>query len=211
MNGLMLLLLLIGASTLLLWLLKVRGPFLKLAAATLLLGAVGYALQGRRSLPGTGPQSAHGEAAVSLAPARHAFFGEFTASERWHLISESFARRGKSSEAARVMQNAVRKYPGDISLWIGFGNALVEDAGGMSPAAQLAFTRAETLVPGHPAPRFFHGLAIARSGDPQRAVAIWREVLANAEADAEWRPLVEDGVAALSGVQAPQAPPPGRD
>ena len=46
---------------------------------------------------------------------------------------------------------------------------------------------------------FFYGLALARSGDRERAVAVWQQILKTAPKDAQWRPLVEQGVAALSG------------
>ena len=77
----------------------------------------------------------------------------------------------------------------------------------LTPASELAFRRANELAPNHPAPRFFYGLALARSGDAKNAVAIWREILAKAPADAGWRPFVEDAVAALEGPrrQQPQA------
>jgi cytochrome c-type biogenesis protein CcmH len=45
------------------------------------------------------------------------------------------------------------------------------------------------------------GLALARSGDHDGALSLWKGVLADAPANAEWRPVVEDAVAAL------QAPP----
>ena len=104
-----------------------------------------------------------------------------------------------------ILENATHRYPGSVQLWIGLGNALVDHAHGLTPPAELAFRRAAELAPGHPAPAFFYGLAMARSGNPQAAVAVWREVLANAPADASWRPLVEAGVATLSN--APRAPP----
>jgi cytochrome c-type biogenesis protein CcmH len=54
------------------------------------------------------------------------------------------------------------------------------------------------MAPGHPGARFFFGLALARSGQRQEAVAIWRDILQTAPKNADWRPLVEQGVAALS-------------
>jgi cytochrome c-type biogenesis protein CcmH len=205
MTGLILLLALIALSAAIMWLLKVRGPMLKLAIAALTLGGGGYALQGRPELAGSPAAADSRTETISLARARHAFFGEFNPSERWFFIAESFSRRGKMIEAAGVLQNASRKYPGDLPLAIGFANALVDAGGGMTPAATLAFSRAEALSPEHPATRFFHGLAIARSGDPATAVTMWRKALAAAPADASWRPLVEDGVAALSAArQAPK-------
>ena len=204
--GWLILLLLIGAASALLWLLGLKGPLLKLAMAVMMLAAGAYALQGSPGLKGSPAVASAAAEPLSLERARHVFFGEFNASERWLLLSDALARRGKSTEAAGVLQTAVRKYPGDLPLWIGFANALVEQGGGMTPAARLAFERAEALAPGHPATAFFRGLAIARSGNPETAVSIWRELLASAPADASWRPLVEDGVAALSSRAAPPAP-----
>jgi cytochrome c-type biogenesis protein CcmH len=206
MNGTLVLLLMIAGALAALWIAKVRGPALKLAAAGLLVGGGGYLLQGDPGHRGSPATAAAVAEPLSLARARHAFFGEFNASERWLLMSDAFARRGKTTEAAGILQTAVRKYPGDLPLAIGFANALVEQGGGMTPAAELAFARAEALAPGHPATGFFRGLAIGRSGDPEKGLAIWRQVLASAPAEASWRPLVEDGVAALSPTAETSAP-----
>lgn len=176
----------------------VQGAMLKLAGAALLLGACGYALQGRPGLSGS-PSSASASAqTLPLTEARHAFFGQFSGSERWLLMSEAIGRRGNTQDAAGILQTALRKSPGDPMLWIGLGNALVDHARVMTPPAELAFKRAEEAAPGHPAAPFFHGLALARSGDAASAVGIWREILASAPADASWRPMVEDGIAALT-------------
>jgi cytochrome c-type biogenesis protein CcmH len=118
-------------------------------------------------------------------------------------MSEALARDGKGADSVGILQNAVRRYPDDPQLWIGLGNALVDHARGLTPPAELAYRRAAELTPGHPAAPFFYGLALARSGDRQGAVAIWKRILANAPANAPWRPLVEGGVAALSGPSAP--------
>lgn len=196
--GWLILILLIGTALGVIRLFGVTGAMLKLTAAALLLGACGYALQGRPGLSGaTATARATGEA-VPLTKARHVFFGEFSGSEHWLRISESMARRGNTQDAAGILRSGLRDRPQDLMLWIGLGNALVEHAGGMTPPAELAFTQAEQLAPGHPAAPFFRGFALARSGDPAAAVAIWRSLLANAPADASWRPLVEDGVAALT-------------
>ena len=181
-----------------LWLLRVRGGVLTAAAAALLLGASGYALQGRPDLPGAPASSSEAGEFFPLTQARHAFFGNFTPAETWLTMSEALARDGKSEDAVNILTNAVRRYPGDPQLWIGLGNALVDHAHGLTPPAELAYRRAEALVPGHPAAPFFYGLALARSGDSQAAVAIWKGILAKAPPNADWRPLVEQGVAALS-------------
>ena len=204
MTGLVLLLVLIAACVGGLYWLELRGGLLKLGAATLFLGASGYAIQGRPDLGGS-PRAATAEGpAVPLTAARRAFYGQFTAHEHWMIIADSYLRRGNTADAVGVLKNAAETYPADPSLWVGLGNALVEHAGVMTPAAQHAFRRAGELSPDHPAPPFFLGLALARSGDRQSAVAIWRELLADAPADAGWRPLVEDGIAALGQGRPPQ-------
>ena len=195
--GWALLFLLTGSSFGLLWLLRVRGGLLTASGAALLLGASGYALQGNPNLPGAPVAADEGHEFVPLTDARHAFFGHFTPAESWLRMSEALERDGHSEDAVGILQNAVKRYPGDPQLWIGLGNALVDHARGLTPPAELAYQRAAEMAPGHPGALFFYGLAMARSGDRQNALVIWRQILATAPKDAEWRPLVEQGVAAL--------------
>jgi cytochrome c-type biogenesis protein CcmH len=187
-----------------LWLLGVRGGLFKAAAAALLVGAAGYAFQGNPDLPGAPAQANEASGVLPLTEARHAFFGNFTPAESWLLMSEALARSGNGADAVGILQNAVRRYPADPQLWIGLGNALVDHAHGLTPPAEFAYRRAAELSPGYPAAPFFYGLALARSGDRQAAVSIWKRILDHAPANASWRPLVEQGVMALS------APPPKR-
>ena len=205
MMGWLILLGLIGASLGLLWQLGARGGFLTASAAALIVGASGYALQGRPSLPGAPAQESAEADVFPLTDARHAFFGHFTPAESWLRMSEALAHDGKSEDAVGILQNAVRRYPGDPQLWIGLGNALVDHSRGLTPPAELAYKRAAQMAPGHPGAPFFYGLALARSGDRAGAVAVWQEILKTAPADAQWRPLVEQGVKALDG--SPSATP----
>lgn len=196
--GWLILLVMIAFCLGLLWQLGVRGGLLTASLAALLLGASGYAFQGRPTIPGAPAQGGAAHDVFPLTDARHAFYGSFTPAETWLRMSEALARDGESEDAVGILQNAVKRYPGDPQLWVGLGNALVDHARGMTPPAQLAYQRAAELVPGHPGAPFFYGLARARSGDRKGAIEIWKRILANAPKDAEWRPLVEQGVAALS-------------
>ncbi|MEO6360162.1 MAG: cytochrome C biosynthesis protein [Sphingomicrobium sp.] len=188
----------IGAALVLLRLLGVTGAMLKLAGAALLIAACGYSLQGRPGLAGAPRRAAVVEQQFPLSEARHVFFGEFSGNEHWMRMSEAVGRHGNSADVAGLLRSAIQQHPNDPMLWIGLGNALVDHARVMTPPAELAFARAGQLAPNHPAPPFFRGLALARSGDPAAAVGIWRKILAKAPADASWRPLVEDGVATLT-------------
>jgi cytochrome c-type biogenesis protein CcmH len=180
-----------------LWLLGLRGAMLQLAAAALFVGSAGYALQGRPGLAGSPQAATEGKQVISTTAARHAFFGDFSPGEHWFIIADSFANRGKTMEAVGVLRSAVRAHPEDAQLWIALGNALVDHSGVLTPASQLAYQRAAKLAPEHPAPSFFFGLALARSEDHEDAIRIWSQILANAPANARWRPLVEDAIAAL--------------
>ena len=195
--GWVFLFMLAGATLLVLRLLKVRGAMLQAAAAALLFGGAGYAFQGRPGLAGSSAVGAAQREAVPLTQARHAFYGNFSNVETWMRLSEGLARAGHSADAVGLLQNAVRRYPNEPQLWVGLGNALVDHARGITPPAELAYRRAADLSPGYPAPKFFYGRALARSGDRAAAVRMWRELLAEAPADAGWRPLVEQGIALL--------------
>jgi cytochrome c-type biogenesis protein CcmH len=186
----------------LLWLLKLRGPVLTLAAAAVVFGCAGYALQGRPDLDGSPRASAKRQPPMPLAGARHALTGQFDYADSWLNLADALASRGRTEEAARLLQAQVARHPGDYKLWLGLGNALADHSRTLSPAARFAFERSAELAPGHPAPLFFLGLAEARSGNPQEAIRLWREILAAAPANASWRPLVEN---ALLLIQPPQA------
>lgn len=203
MSGLIALLGLLGAALLALRLLGVRGALLQLSLAALLFGGAGYTVQGRPGLDSSTRAAEQRRPPIPLTTLRHAFSGKFGPTEHWLLIAESYARRGNTVDAVGVLKSAVREHPRDPSLWVGLGNALVDHAGVVTPAAELAYRRAGELAPAYPAPRFFFGLALARSGDRQTALALWRPILAEAPADASWRPYVEDAIAAL---QAPSPP-----
>lgn len=200
MTGWVALALLVALAVAALWVMRVRGAVLQLSVAFLLFGCAGYALQGSPHLPGS-PREAGAAAAQALptAPIRHAFFGQFNGEESWMVIADSFTSQGDTEGAVGVMDQAVHVHPDDYILWVGLGNSLVDHAGVLTPAAEYAYKHAAELAPGYPAPLYFFGLALARSGDRDGAIGAWQHLLASAPADASWRPVVEDSIAALSG------------
>ncbi|HEY7006162.1 MAG TPA: hypothetical protein VH392_06715 [Sphingomicrobium sp.] len=203
--GWIILLLLIGVSLGALRLLGVTGAALTASAAALLLGAAGYAFQGNPGVPGAPARETESQDVLPLTQARHAFFGDFAPAEPWLRMSEALARDDQMEDSIGILENAVKRYPGDAQLWIGLGNALVDHSRGLTPPAELAYRRAAEVAPGHPGAPFFYGLALARSGDRDGAVKIWKDILAKAPPDASWRPLVEQGVNALRGPSTPKA------
>lgn len=184
----------------------------EVVAAALLLGLAGYAWHGNPSLAGAPKRSAVHDNAFDedIAKLRKDMGERFSEAGQWLVLSDAFNRQGKHEDAANVLRVGLRQYPGDANLWLGLGNALMVHGGGvLSPAAEYAFRKAMRLAPEQPAPAYFFGLALAQSGQPQQAEAIWRELLARAPADAEWRGELETNLGILQralGEGMPQQP-----
>jgi cytochrome c-type biogenesis protein CcmH/NrfG len=181
-----------------------------------MLGLAGYALQGSPSLPGQpvakpGEPEGFGEA---IGDQRQGMAERFGPAAQWLGMSDGFARTGKTELAARTLEKGLEKYPDNVDLWVGLGNALVAHGGGMmSPAAALAFDEAAKRDPAHPAPPFFAGLALAQSGDYRGADAVWSDLLARTPEGAPWRADLQMRLAQLHaamgapGAEQPPAEP----
>lgn len=188
------------------WLGHLRGAQAQLVLAALMIGGAGYALQGRPGLAGSPREAGRAAAPLPLTEPRQAMLGRFNSSDRWLTIADSFASRGNTEDAVDVIRSGLRADPEDFGLWIGLGNALVDHAGMVTPAATLAYARARELAPRHPAPLFFEGLALARSGKQEEGLALWRKALTLTPPGTSYRPMIEGGVAALEGRVPANAP-----
>ena len=70
-----------------------------------------------------GPRTAAERAPPTpLAEARHALTGQFDYADSWLNLADALASRGRTEDAARLLQTQVRRHPGDYKLWIGLGN-----------------------------------------------------------------------------------------
>lgn len=189
------------AICLLLWRLG-RVPRLswELVGAALLLGLAGYAWQGNPGQVGSPVQARADTVNVDpeLIAQRKAMMGQFGTEAQWLDTADTYGRLGSTRAAVTVMRGAVHAYPKSADLWVGFGNALVAHGDGMiSPAAQYAFQKAAQLSPEHPGPPFFMGLALAQSGQLDKAEALWAELLARTPPEAPWRADLESKLGML--------------
>lgn len=200
---------LVGA---LLALLRLPRALWSATGAALMLGATGYALQGRPLLPGAVPHPSIDtiEVAPEFVALREAMWGRFTAEWAQAKTADALLRAGNARGAVQVMLAGVRRYPDDPELWTGLGSALVaHDGGNVSPPAARAFARAIALAPRHPAPRFFLGLGYVQGGDLARARALWAEALALTPPNAAYRRGIAERLAVLNALAQMQAGAPG--
>lgn len=182
----------IGAAGLLLALRLRRGMW-SIAGAALMIGAIGYAVQGSPGLVGHPVRAdAHGlEVDPGIVALRGAMFGRYGDDAMFFTTSDGLQRAGESTSAVKLLLGAIHHKGDDAALWTELGTAIAaHDNGYVSPAAQLAFDQAHRLAPDNPGPLFFAGLAAVRAGDFAGARPLWAKALALTPADAEYRPEI---------------------
>lgn len=179
-------------------------PLWAFVGAALLLGAGGYALQQHASLAGH-PVMA-GREPVIIDPVainlRGAMLGQFTGDGAFLIASDALMRSGSRASGTKVVLMGLNAYPRSLTLWTGYGTALVRHDGAVSPAATFAFDQATRLAPEHPAPPYFRGLAYAETGDFVAARRYWARALALAPREAGYRSAIADQLGTLDMMAA---------
>ena len=175
--------------------LRVPRALWAMVGAALMLGAAGYAWQGRPGLA-THPVAADAvklPVPPSYKQLRDDLYGRFGVESAYFAISDLQLGDGDTTFAAGVIAAGLRALPDDVAMWSELGNIIaLHDQGLVSPAALFAFQRAMTLSPRHPGPPYFLGYAYLRSGELAKARPYWARALALSPASAEYR----DGIAA---------------
>lgn len=177
---------------------------LSFAGSALMLGAAGYAVQGRPALPAKAAApivSAEAED-PQLIELRDRLFGRYSQDHAYEVAAEAMARVGDERSAARAYLGGVNRLPRSVALWTGLGGALAAHDGQMSPPARLAFDRALKLAPDHPGPPFFLGLAYVRTDDYAAALPWWRRALALSPEGTEYREDIRVRLALLERLLA---------
>ena len=186
------------------YLLKMPRSLWMLFGSALLFGLAGYATQGnpgQAGAPAAPLLDEQAETGQLMVEARREFYPEGRLPSRFVVTADAFTRRGQHDQAANFLRNAVAENPNDGEAWIALGNALVEHADGQLTAAALfAYSRAEQVAPANPAPTYFLGLSYLRAGEPGKTLSLWRELLANAPEDAQWREALAARLARLEQI-----------
>ena len=180
MIGWLFLALLGGAAALAVRVAGVRGSPLTLVFAAIMLGAAGYALQGKPGLAGA-PVAAVSKATDQNPPdlLRNAMYGTFNADSGYVIAADAMRRSGDERAAVRVLIGGLNRLPQSYILWTELGGALARyDGDTLSPPARFAFNRALAFGRRQPGVYYGYGLAEIRAGDLDVARRHWRAALA---------------------------------
>ena len=177
----------------------------QIAAAVVLLGMTGYALQGRPTTPSSPakPLAASEVAATELLDIRADMDQSFGSAKRWLVTADSFTKQGDYTLSASYIQAGLRKDPNNPDLWSALGlQLMLASEGQMSPPAQLAFDKARAIRPNYPAPYYFAGLARLFAGDLDGAILLWEKTMSLATPQAKWKARIESQLQAAKALQA---------
>lgn len=180
----------------------------QIAAAVVLLGMTGYALQGRPTTPSSPakPLAASEVAANELVDIRADMDQSFGSAKRWLVTADSFAKQSDYTLSASYIQAGLRKDPNNPDLWSALGlQLMLASEGQMSPPAQLAFDKARAIRPNYPAPYYFAGLTRLFAGDLDGAILLWEKTVSLATPQAKWKARIESQLQAAKALQAQAA------
>jgi cytochrome c-type biogenesis protein CcmH len=107
----------------------------------------------------------------------------------WMLLGKGYLSLGDPNQAAIAFRNAADLAPPaqKPELLSAYGEALMLSTGSVTPEAETAFAAALAGNPKDRAARFYLGQAYADRRQPDRALALWRSLLADAPPNAPWR------------------------
>ena len=176
----------------------------------LLLGQPGlpghpYSPMATRSLAPNDPQSAEITKLVAQLQQRMAEHPQDPVG--WRLLGHAQGDLGRWPDSAASYARAVAAGAHDAATLAEWGEALVFANGGRSlrPLRRCsgALSRAD---PKEPRARYYEGLAKLQGGDAKGAVSLWRELVAQAPADAPWTAFIQDRIHLAEQMAEPSGP-----
>jgi cytochrome c-type biogenesis protein CcmH len=113
----------------------------------------------------------------------------------WELLGPVYIRYGRYGDAVKSLKNTVRLLGPSADRLGDLGEAMTGAANGtVTPEAKLAFEDALRQDPREARSRYFIGLAAEQAGRPKEAADIWRTLLTEAPAGADWADFVRQAL-----------------
>jgi len=114
----------------------------------------------------------------------------------WEVVAPVYMRIEQFDEAVTARRNALRLLGATAERESALGEALAAAANGVITAeAKAAFERARALDGKDVKSRFYLGLAAEQDGQPDDAMRMWRDLIAQAPPDAPWIDFVREALA----------------
>ncbi len=124
----------------------------------------------------------------------------------WAVLGPAYMRLRRFSDAADAFRRAVELSPKDADLQTALGEAItMSEAGLVSADAHAAFDKALGINPNQAKARFYMGIATYQDGRKKEAITRWKELLADAPANAPWRNTVISHIQRAEGAEAKAA------
>lgn len=127
----------------------------------------------------------------------------------WDLLAPVYMELDRFNDAASAYGNALRLLGETPERLTGYGQALTHAENGMVNAqARSAFERALALDAGFARARFYLAIAYEQEGALEKAAGAWQALLEITPAEAPWRPVVEQHLAAVKTRRGEEGPAP---
>jgi len=155
-------------------------------------GIPSQSIEARRTAPAADSEMAKLISAVETRLKEHPDDGR-----GWDVIAPVYLRLGRYAEAAQAYAHAARLLGENARRLSGFAEAIMlRDNGRVGNEARNALKQLLKLEPGHVQARFWLAFAKEQDGQFAEAVADYEKLMAEAPSGAEWRPALEQRIAA---------------
>lgn len=115
--------------------------------------------------------------------------------QNWWLLARSWMVLGRPDKGVPAFRQAVALEPERPDVIAAYAEALVMAAGNqVGPEAVMAFEKLYRIEPRDPRSRYYIGLAEAQSQRYEEAMAIWLDLLKDAEPGAPWVAMVRGNI-----------------
>lgn len=153
----------------------------------------GYPLASREdAAPSTAEHDGGGELPDMVARLEQRLQNDPDDKAGWLLIGRSYMQMRRFTDAAVAFTRVMTLDAADVDAQVSLGEALTFAADGMvTPVAKAAFDAALLMRPGHPAARFYLGLAERQAGRAQTAYDRWLALAKESPPGAPWLGLLK--------------------
>lgn len=126
----------------------------------------------------------------------------------WEVVAPYFLRTGRGEEAIHAYSEALRLLGGTAERYAALGEARMIVANGKAtPEAVRDFEAATARDPANVMARYYLAIATAQSGNKDKAIGLFENLVASAPTDAPWLGAVRAQLAVLRGEAAPPETP----